>query len=131
MGIKKHLHLRTHSLQNEIGVSVYDDSSVLLETKSGLSGDQVRVSCTEGEARIIARRLSPLYVVKSFAGCYASYGAAAHDDVERHELGIKPQEFVWTEDRSRAAHFVSKEAAKAVAKKCFPPAGARVVRVIG
>lgn len=65
-----------------------------------------------------------LYVVKSWADCYASYDSI--EECQDHEFRTH---LAWTEDRANAAHFTSKNAAKALAKGCAPTAGARVVRV--
>lgn len=104
-----------------LSISQYDDGSTYIET--GTCG----AALNEGEDTAVARILSPLYVVKSAAGCYATFAAACCESCESTYDG--PSAFVWTEERATAAHFVSKEAARAVAKNCYPTAGARVVRV--
>ena len=64
------------------------------------------------EARKLARMLSPLYVVKSSAGCYATYS----EDISDSTWEI-PQ-VAWTEQRRLASHFTSKKAAFAL-KRLF------------
>lgn len=54
------------------------------------------------------------------------------DDARRLARTLSPwhTELAWTDDRSQAAHFVSKDAARACVRGCNTAAGARVVRVL-
>jgi hypothetical protein len=121
----KSTYIKNHH-DSHICVQEFGDESLLLEvTTDGFL--EASVSLYEPEARRLARALSPLYVVKSAAGCYATFGACNpyHEASEDYD-----RSFCWTDDRSQAAHFVTKEAARAVADNAaYASAGPRVVRV--
>lgn len=98
----------------------YEDGSTFLE----LTGTCRYTGLSAEERTSLNRALTaPLYVVKSAHGCYASY-----DSIDGEHLGYHTA-LTWTEDRSKAAHFVSKDAARAVVKGVHPAGGARIVRV--
>jgi hypothetical protein len=106
---------------NGIKITEYEDGTTFITVD-----ENTCAFVDSADAVALALALVPLYVVKSEAGCYATYmtcDPSPNVDSARH------CEFIWTEDRSKAAHFVSKGAARAVAKNCYPTAGARVMRV--
>lgn len=74
------------------------------------------------EARKLARLFSPLYVVKSAAGNYATYA----ENVGNLTWGLA--RVTWTEQRQLASHFVSKKAAFSLKKQCSG-ANAKVYRI--
>ncbi len=117
------------SSKESVCIYTYEDGSVLIECKD--RDDYVSISLSEVEhtrlaAFFEAASTHRLYVVKSAAGYYMTFGACHpfEDEDEDYRQGR-----AWTEERARAAHFMTKEAARAVAKTCHKAAGARVVRV--
>lgn len=120
--------MKTKQISDNLTVSHFSDGSTLLEAYS--SGERIGVPLLRTQHEKLVEFLCPkserkttLYVVKSATGCYATYAS-----IDGEHLGYCTV-LTWTEGRSKAAHFTTKEAARSLAKGCCPAAGARVVKV--